>query len=223
LSTSVKRKRRSSQKGVQAVFTPINDWKRRAQLIVGLVAIGAGSAGWIYTTRIFDGLGLGSLVPRNESASAFLLPISIPLLIAGVGICTYYLAMRSTWRASNRIDSALYELEALVGRTNGALEPRSDSKALQETNPGKSSFHLLSRALFVALAEGVLLITIYGGLVQEYSSNINMQNWVHANFAPGAYLLSYNGVLALAGLLGVVIFQLLPKTFQSKKLQKSRI
>jgi hypothetical protein len=223
LSTGVKRKRRTPQKGVQAVFTPSNDWKRRTQLIAGLLAIGAGSAGWIYTSRLVEGLGLGSLVLRNESVSAILLPISIPLLVAGVGICTYYLAMKSTWRASNRIDSALYELEALVGRTNGALEPRSESGALQEVKNEKSSFHFRSRALFVALAEGVLLITIYGGLVQEYSSNINMQNWVHANFAPGAYFLSYNGVLALSGLLGVVIFQLLPKTLQSKKLQKSRI
>jgi hypothetical protein len=180
----------------------------------------AGTASWVYTTRALGGFGLGNLIPWNESASALLLPISIPLLIGGVGLCTYFLSMRRTWRASNRIESALYELEALVGQKNGtpgsSLDPGSlpDAKAA-----GRSSFGFVSKALTVALVEAVLLILIYGGLVQEYSSNVNMQNWVQANFAPGSYLLNYNAVLVLAGLLGVLIFQLLPRKIQSKKLK----
>ena len=91
-------------------------------------------------------------------------------------------------------------------------------------NGGKRSFHfpsfnLGSKALAIALVEAVLLIIIYGGLVREYASNVNMQNWVQVNFAPGSYLLNYNAVLVLAGLLGLLIFQLLPRKLESKKLK----
>jgi hypothetical protein len=179
---------------------------------------------WIYTTRALGGFGFGNLVPWNASASNVLLPISIPLLITGVGLCTYFLAMRRTWRASNRIESALYELEALVSQRNDVAGSSSNARAVVEAKIGKRSFHLpsfnlVSKALGIALVEAVLLIIIYGGLVQEYASNVNMQSWVRANFAPGSYLLTYNAVLVLAGLLGVLIFQLLPKKLQSRELK----
>jgi len=227
LSTGVKRKRRPAQKGVQAVFTPSSNWKGRAQLTLGLIAMGAGTASWVYTTRALGGFGLGNLIPWNESASALLLPISIPLLIGGVGLCTYFLAMRRTWRASNRIESALYELEALAGQKNGVAGSALGVGVIPEAKKGgKWSFHLpsfnlVSKALAMALVEAVLLIIIYGGLVQEYTSNVNMQNWIHANFSPGSYFLNHNAVLVLAGLLGVLIFQLLPRKLQSKKLKAS--
>lgn len=224
MSTGVKRKRRPAQKGVQAVFTASTNWKGRAQLALGLVGLGAGAASWIYTTRAFGGFGLGNLVPWNESASNILLPISIPLLIGGVALCTYFLVMRRTWRASNRIESALYELEALVSQRNGAPGASSTERPVPDAKISKGSFHLpsfnlVSKALAIALVEAVLLITVYGGLVQEYASNMNMRNWVRSNFAPGSYLLNYNAVLVLAGLLGVLIFQLLPKKLQSRSLQ----
>ena len=220
MSTGVKRRRKPAQKGVQAVFTPSNNWKGKAQAILGLAAIGAGTAAWTYTTRGLGGFGLGNLIPYDASASAILLPISIPLLISGAGLCTYYLAMRRTWRASNRIESALYELEALVGQKNGAPGSSPDPRALPDVKgTRKSRFGLVSKALSIALVEAVTLILIYGGLVREYASNVNMQNWVQANFAPGSYFLNYNGVMALAGLLGVLIFQLLPRKSRSSKLQ----
>jgi hypothetical protein len=146
-------------------------------------------------------------------------------LIGGVALCTYFLAMRRTWRASNRIESALYELEALVGQKNGVAGSALGVGVIPEAKKGgKRSFHipsfnLGSKALAIALVEAVLLIIIYGGLVREYASNVNMQNWVQANFAPGSYLLNYNAVLVLAGLLGILIFQLLPRKLQSKKLK----
>ncbi len=224
MSTGVKRKRRPAQKGVQAVFTPSTNWKGRVQLTLGLVATGAGTASWTYTTRALGGFGLGNLIPWNASASAILLPISIPLLIGGVGLCTYFLAMRRTWRASNRIESALYELEALVGQKNAVPGYSLDGGSVHETKVRKRSFHLpsfdlVSKSVAIALVEAVLLIIIYGGLVREYSSNVNMQNWVQANFAPGSYFLNYNALLVLAGLLGVLIFQLLPRKLQPRKPQ----
>jgi len=213
-----KRKRRPAQKGVRAVFTSEASWKVRAQLALGLIAIGVGTGAWSYSARGFVGLGLGNLIPWDASVSAFLLPVSIPLLIGGVGLCTYYLAMRRTWQASSRIESALYELEALMEKKNS---PDSDVKAgiVREAKlMGRRSFHL-PKVLAIALVEAIVMIIIYSGLVREYGSNVEMQDWVQANFAPGGYLLNYYGVLIVAGLLGVAIFQLIPRRLQSNRFQ----
>ena len=216
----VKRKRRPAQKGVQAVFTPDAGWKGRAQVALGLIAIGVGTVAWVYSTRGLRGLGLGDHIPWDSSVSAFLLPVSIPLLIGGVGLCTYYLAMRRTWRARSRIESALYELEVLVGQKSTSQEsPPVVGVAMDAKQAGRKSFGPPSKALSIALVEAIVMIMIYGGLVREYSSNVNMQNWVRANFALGRYFLNYYGLLILAGLLGVAIFRLIPRRLQSKNLQ----
>jgi len=215
----VKRKRRQAQKGVQAVFTPDAGWKGRAQVALGLIAIGVGTVAWVYSTRSLRGLGLGDQIPWNSSVSAFLLPVSIPLLIGGVGLCTYYLAMRRTWRASSRIESALFELEVLVGQKSTSPESPAVVGVVMEAKRTGRSFGLPSKALSIALIEAIAMIIIYGGLVREYSSNVNMQNWVRTNFALGDYFLNYYGVLILAGLLGVAIFRLIPRRLRSRKLQ----
>src|SRR3989442_13009867 len=113
--------------------------------------------------------------------------------------------MRRTWRASNRIQSALYELEALVGKKNGvAGTPLGGGVIPEAKKGGKRSFHLPSfnvgsKALAIALVEAVLLIIIYGGLLREYGSKVNMQNWVQGNFASRSYLLNYNADIVFAG------------------------
>ena len=165
----VKRKRRPAQKGVQAVFTPDAGWKGRAQVALGLIAIGVGTVAWVYSTRGLRGLGLGDQIPWNSSVSAFLLPVSIPLLIGGVGLCTYYLAMRRTWRASSRIESALYELEVLVGQKSTSPESPAVVGVVTEAKRTGRSFGLPSKVLSIALIEAIAMIIIYGGLVREYS------------------------------------------------------
>src|SRR2546428_5900130 len=130
--------------------------------------------------------------------------------------------MRRRWRARNRIESALYELEELVGQKNAAPGSSPDLGTLPIVKAaGKSRFGPVSKALSIALVEAVILILIYGGLVREYVSNVNMQNWIQANFALGSYLLSYNAVLVLAGLLGVLIFELLPRKIRSRSPRNS--
>ena len=203
---------------MQAVFTPNSNWKGSAQQVLGLVSITVGIVSWTYASRSLGGFGVGNVIPWNPQAAAFLLPISLPLLIGGVGLSTYYFAMKRTWRASSRIESALFELEALVAQKNGLGESSKGAETLLSILPKqKRRFSLGSSALGFALAEAIILLVIYGGLVQEYSSNLNMQNWVRANFSMGSYLLSYNAVLGVAGILGVIVFQLVPRKIRSKK------
>jgi hypothetical protein len=42
-------------------------------------------------------------------------------------------------------------------------------------------------------------------MVQEYTSNVNIRNWVTANFAFGDYFLNYNAVLIITVLLEALL------------------
>ena len=218
-TNGVKRKRKSAQRGVQAVFTPKSDRKGIAELVLGLCSIVVGAVSWIYSSKSLGGLGLGNIIPWSPTAASFLLPVSIPLLVGGVGVSTYYFAMKRTWRASNRIESAMYELEALASQRNGLGESSNGSETPSRIIPQqRRRFSFGPSALGFALAEAIILLVIYGGLVQEYTSNLNMQNWVRSNFSMGSYLLTYNAVLGLAGILGVILFQLLPRKIRSARI-----
>lgn len=134
-------------------------------------------------------------------------------------MCTYYLAMRRTWRARNRIESALFEFEALVAQNNGGAMPTSGLAVTPETKVEmRSRSSIVSKALAFAIVQSAILIIMYTGLVREYIANSNMQNWVRANFAPGTYLLNYDAVLVMTGIIGILVFQLIPMKLHPKKL-----
>jgi hypothetical protein len=57
-----------------------------------------------------------------------------------------------------------------------------------------------------------VLVFFYTGLVQEYVSNVNMQEWVRSSIWPATYILNYNAVfLVVGGLLGTATFQLISR------------
>src|SRR6266540_4026618 len=95
-----KRKRRTAQNGVQAIFTTEDDWKAKTTLALGLFASTAGAASWAWSIQ--------ASLPLTFVSLAML------LVIGGVGLSTYSLAVRRTRQENNRIRSALYELEVLV-------------------------------------------------------------------------------------------------------------
>ena len=110
--------------------------------------------------------------------------------------------------------------ERTAGDVANNLADVVPASVVEAKRAGRKSFGLPSKALSIALVEAIVMIMIYVGLVREYSSNVNMQNWVRTNFALGGYFLNYYGLLILAGLLGVAIFRLIPRRLQSKNLQR---
>src|SRR3989442_14008337 len=99
--------------------------------------------------------------------------------------------MRRTWRASNRIQSALYELEALVGQKNGVAGTPVGGGVIPEAKKGgKRSFHLPSfnvgsKALAMALVEAVLLVIGDGGAVPKQAPDGNKANSPAGSFTTG--------------------------------------
>ncbi len=191
------RKKKPVQAGVQAIFTSEKNWKGRTPAAVGASSVGLGAALW------------GWFIIQGTS-SLSLVSLSMLLVMVGVGLCAYALALRKSNQDNDRLRSALYELEVLVEPKNGPIDSGAELDPKGDPDIVRGEPRRISRTLALAMVEAIVLIMVYGGLVQEYASNINMQRWVEANIWPGAYVLNYNALfLVVGGLVGTLTFQLI--------------
>lgn len=204
-----RRRKRSSQNGVQAIFTRASNFRGNLEIAVGGVVVGLGVFFWAFSLRyVSDSVNL-EFFPDTPSISALFQPLAIIFITGGIGLCSYSLAVQRARQDNYRIEAAVYELQTLVEAKTGPPSPSPEATSSGKTSITRGHRFHLSKAFAAVLVEGVLLLLAYSGLVQEYNSNLNMQGWVHANFAVAGYLLSYNTVLFLvAGLVGYLIFQL---------------
>ncbi len=187
------------QAGVDAIFTTENNQKGNIAAYLGVFGIGAGTVFWAW-----------SIIQGSSSLS--LVSLSMLLVVMGLGLCMYSFAIRRTRQETDRLRSALYELEVLVEPKNGPTDPATDTQPNGEAKIGNGLSHPRSKTLGIVIAETAVLVIFYGGLVQEYVSNVNMQQWVRSSLWPAAYILNYNALfLVIGGLLGTATFQLLTR------------
>ena len=84
-----------------------------------------------------------------------------------------------------------------------------DPKERQMFGPG-------SKLGIVALVQGLVLVALYAGFVQEYDSNFTLQLWVGSNFPVGQSVLNWESVMILSLSLGLLLLQFLPGRFFSE-------
>ena len=185
LSPSSSRKR-LGQKGVDAIFSSARE-HRPASLLVGVLGIVTGVTFWI--TVLLDREYARFLGPSETDSylALSLTSIGLILVLIGAGICTV------PW-----ISTAPTEEKALEGYTELA-------------NPARGSLPTtdMRRALF-AFIQSTLIAALYTGLVEEYQSNLSMQQWVRLAFPTAKYILNWETVLVLSTLLGLITTQFLP-------------
>ena len=73
-----------------------------------------------------------------------------------------------------------------------------------------------SKLGIVALFQGLVLVALYSGFVQEYNSNFTLQLWVGSNFPVGQSFLNWESVMILSVSLGLLLLQFLPRRFFSE-------
>ncbi len=191
------RRKKTTQNGVQAIFTAEDNWRGKVPAAIGLLAAGAGVSLWTWLLI-------------QTSSSLALVSVSMLLAMSGIGLCAYSLAVRRGRQENNRIKSALYDLEVLVEPKNGSKDSVVDTDSKSGPPREEGGHRRVSKTLAVAIVEAVVLLIVYGGLVQEYASNINMQQWMRANLWPGVYMLNFNTLfVVVGGLLGTIAFQIL--------------
>ena len=195
------RKRKPVQAGVEAIFTTEKNWRGKAAAALGVLGLGTGTVFWVWL--IIQG-----------SSSLTLVSLSMLLVISGVALCMYSLAIRKTREETDRLRSALYELEVLVEPKTGPGESILGGQPSGESRIGNGLPHHKSKTLGVLVAQTIVLIIFYAGMVHEYVSNPNMQQWVQSNIWPASFILNYNALfLVVGGLMGTAIFQLLGKRY----------
>src|SRR5207247_10581521 len=113
--------------------------------------------------------------------------IVLILVLIGAGIC------RVPW-----ISTAPNEEKALEGY-----------KELANPARGSRPTSDMRRAL-LAFIQSTLIAALYTGLVEEYQSNLSMQQWVRLAFPTAKYILNWETVLVLSTLLGLITTQFLP-------------
>ena len=193
------RKRKPVQAGVEAIFTTENDGRERAAAVLGVFGLGSGAFFWGWVTI-------------QGSPSLSLVSLSMLLVISGVGFCMYSFALRRTRLETERLRRALYELEVLAEPKSGPTEFAIEAQPNGESRIGNGLPHRGSKLSGVVIVETAVLVFFYAGLVQEYLSNVNMQEWVRSSIWPAAYILNYNAVFfVIGGLLGTAAFQLITR------------
>ena len=180
--------------------------------MVGLLALAGGAAIWIRAFQNLRASGGVAISPEVVSSTLTLVSLGMLIALSGVGLCIYSVAVRRRSLRGHGIGSSAYSNEA-------SLRSRSVSSStgeLLESIENSNSTRRGSKPVFAALVQSLVLVALYAGLVEEYVANASMQHWVHANFALGGYVLNYDGVLIVAGLLSVLVFQFLHKNRFSK-------
>ncbi len=193
------RKRKPVQAGVDAIFTRESNWRGTVAAVMGVAGLGAGAVFWAWS----EFLGYPSLS---------LVSLAMLMVISGVSLCMYSFAIRRTRQETERLRSALYELEVLTEPKLGPAEVAPEPYPNGQYRIGNGVPHRSSKTIGLVIAETVVLVVFYAGLVQEYVSNVNMQQWVRSSIWPAAYILNYNALfLVFGGLLGTTTFQLLTR------------
>ncbi len=105
-----------------------------------------------------------------------------------------------------------------IGSKRGveAIFSSDDGESPQRRAVTRASW--VSRRLVADIVELSLLLILYAGFVQDYSSNFYLQSWIRATFPWGQYVLNYYALLTVGAIVGFLMIWLIqkqrPETFQ---------
>ncbi len=202
--------KKQTQGGVQSIFTTDRrgDGNTTAAA-VGLFAVAGGVSVWAWTVmnlNISNGPNISQSVASSALAFASLGMLTV---LAGTSLCVYSFAKRRKNLGRNTAGFSLHSNSPDTGFTNESSDRdapiRDDwdsTRDLKLTDP-------MSKTFVTVVAQSLVYVTFYGGLVAEYNDNPRMQAWVQTNLPLVGNLLNYYGVVLLSGLLGVLVVQFL--------------
>lgn len=196
------RRARHERRGLEAIFTSQNQ-VRSSEVLTGAVGIITGL--FLSTFAAFPaeaGQALGAWGPTIYSPLSFG-SIGVLLLIFGAGTMMFAVTNHET-RLANSMTSSADE--------QSGLNSRQSVRGLKE----KRMLGPSSKLGIVALIQGLWLVALYAGFVQEYDSNLTLQLWVRSNFPVGQSVLNWESVMILSVSLGLLLLQFLPGRFLSE-------
>lgn len=197
------RRARHERKGLEAIFTSQNP-VRNSDTLTGAVGIVAGLLlSTLAAFRAEAHRALGALGQAIYSPLTFG-SIGVLLLICGAGMVMFALTNRET-RLENSMTSSTDEHSEL-----------HSPRGADDLKGRRSVFGPGSKLGIVAFVQGLVLVALYAGFVQEYESNFTLQIWVRSIFAVGQSVLNWESVMILSVVQGLLLLQFLPGRFLSE-------
>jgi hypothetical protein len=193
--------RRSREpRGLDAIFSAQKP-RSEKELLTGSIGIIAGLL--LLILAIFRTLAPEVLGPISDAVYSSLAfgAVGILLLICGGGTITFAIAQRKS-NQSQPLRSERENSSSILGSIEAHTETRG-------------TFGASSRIGALAFVQGLVLVVLYSGFVQEFESNTTMQIWLQSNFPVGQSVLNWEGVLVLAVFIGIVLLQFLPGRYFS--------
>ena len=197
------RRAKHERKGLEAIFTS-QTHVRNSEVLTGVIGIVAGL--FLSTFAAFPeevGQSLGAWGQAIYSPLSFG-SIGVLLLICGAGTIIFAVTSHGTKLQNSMMPHA---------DERSVLDSQRSVEGLKER---PKMFGPGSKLGIVALIQGLVLVALYAGFVQEYDSNVTLQLWVRSNFPVGQSVLNWEGVMILSVSLGLLLLQFLPGRFFSE-------
>jgi hypothetical protein len=198
-------RKRLGQKGVGAIFSSAEDQTHIAFLI-GVLGIVAGIIFWTAVILDAEYARLFGTSVAGSYLSLFMASLGLILVICGAGICKVSLTSTPVSEGKS-MDTP--DIRSRVSVQSEQESPLKGHPGLADASSGILSTPNAKFGL-VAFIESSAIAALYSGLVEEYQSNLSMQQWVRLVLPAGRYFLSWETVLVLSTLLGLITIQFLP-------------
>ena len=203
LLTRISRRRRPERKGLEAIFSSQNE-ARDIEVLAGATSLVTGLLLSILAT--FRAEDPQALAPWGKAVYSPLTfgSLGVFLLICGVGIIVFALGHHQT---------------RLLSGTTPPINGNSETDILGDREIPNGTRRVFGPAFKISAAafiQSFVLVALYSGFVQEFESNLGMQNWMRSNFPVGLSLLNWESVSILAISLGLLQLQFLPGGFFSE-------
>ena len=182
----------SGQRGIEAIFSSPKR-RRRDFLFIGASGIVTGltliTLSKLGAQPAFSSMISGVLL----SGSLILASLGLLFLTGGAGVCMVELVEHALAKRRAKLWQFGTELSVL-----DQIGEQTKKSSLEERR-------LNFRLSLVVFLQGCLLVTLFAGLVEEYGSNLTMQEWVNSSFSFGQVLLTWQAVLAISFLMGLLV------------------
>ena len=137
-------------------------------------------------------------------------------VLAGTGLCVYSFAVRKTRLTRNTIEFSMLSNSPDIVLTNELSDSETLTRQYGDSTWNLRSTRRISKTYVAAVAQALVYVAFYAGVVTEYDNNPRMQAWVQTNLPLVGDVLNYYGVVLLSGLLAVLVLQFLPRNRSSR-------
>ena len=208
--------KKQTQGGVESIFTTDHRGHGNAVPAIGLLAVGGGVSIWAWAIRNLNTSYGGNISQGVVSSALTFASLGMLTMLVGACLCVYSFAVRRTRLARNTIGFPPLSNSRDLGLTNELSDSETLTRQYRDSTWSLRSTRRVSKTFVVAVAQSLVYVALYAGVVTEYNNNPRMQAWVQINLPLVGDLLNYYGVVLLSGLLAVLALQFLPRNRSSR-------